>query len=93
MKLFLFLLDEDQKKSLLEFFFVALFQDSNNNRASECFQLFSMHVWYFHTHDDFDCAKNISGPFYHNLVRKLFEELSSDDMFANLDSATEGRVV
>jgi hypothetical protein len=36
-KLFLFTLDEAQKRGLLEFFFVALFSDSSNEVAFNCF--------------------------------------------------------
>ena len=78
MKIFLFLLDLEQKKALLEFFFVALFQDANNQIAAQCFQMFSCHVWYFHTHDSFDCEhikEDLSGSnFYHALLGKLFSE-------------------
>jgi hypothetical protein len=53
MKLLLFILDEKQKKAIQEFLFVALFGDSNNEHAYQCFQIFSLHLWYFHVHDEF----------------------------------------
>ena len=54
--------------------------------------MFSFHVWYFHTHDTFDCEhikEDLSGSnFYQTLLMKLFKELQTD-FFSELNPETE----
>ena len=80
LKLFLFTLGDQQKLAMLEFLFVALYSDSTNEHASHCFQMFSLHVWYFHLHDDFKQSHFTFTPnrsFYKDLLSKLASEFHS----------------
>lgn len=58
--------------------------------------MFSFHVWYFHTHDTFDCEhikEDLSGSnFYQTLLMKLFKELQTD-FFSELNPETEQKAL
>lgn len=53
---------------------MALYSDAENENAAHCFQMFSLHTWYFHLHDTFTVPPHTNS-FYQDLLKKLSAEL------------------
>ncbi|CDW78864.1 tpr domain containing protein [Stylonychia lemnae] len=89
LKFLIYMFEERQKKAILEMLFIAIFSDSSNEEAHECFKIFNLYIWYFHLFDDFQneyldklFPKNQTdeeSDFYHQLLTNLINSLQIQD--------------
>eukprot|EP00347_Sterkiella_histriomuscorum_P005581 403356063 len=82
MKFLLYMMDARQKRVILEFLFVAIFSDNANDEANECFQMFSLYIWYFHLFDEptIDEMKLIcDDQTYQKLVLNLYMNVNANE--------------
>src|SRR5207237_602083 len=73
LKFFILSLERSQKVGMLEMLFVVIFSDHNNENAYECFEMFTLYMWYFHFEDNYFKIEK-----YQNFYMHLFEELNDN---------------